>query len=400
MNIEQRLAEIESRMKEIQKNDLPAAETLERIGELRDEYNRLSEERGTLADARDIQSARPTRMPIGNLNPINTYIAESRRAPELEDSLEERRAFMKYVLAGEIPEQREDATTKTTDIGSVIPQTIMNRIVEKLEANGHIFARVTKTNYQGGLSVPTSSVKPTATWVSEGSVAEKQKKTTGNVTFNYYKLQCRVVVTLEVSTTSLKIFEDAVVKNVTDAVLKALETAIISGDGSGKPKGVFAETLAAAQKADISADTISQYATWVEAFSKVPMAYEGKVALIINNSDWKKHLLGMVDSDGQPVARVNFGISGIPERAFMGVEVIVIEDLGLATFDSAATGKPFAGFINLSDYILNSNLQMTVKQYFDENTDEKITKATLIADGKMVDTNGMVFLCKKASAAA
>ena len=398
MNIEQRLAEIESRMEEIQKNDLPAAETLDRIGELRDEYNRLSEERNTLADARDIQSARPTKAPIGNLNPIDTYITESRRAPELEDDLEERQAFMRYVLTGEIPEQRADAVTKTTDIGSVIPQTIMNRIVEKLETNGHIFARVTKTNYQGGLSVPTSSVKPTATWVAEGGVAEKQKKTTGNITFNYYKLQCRVVVTLEVATTSLKIFEDVVVKNVTDAMMKALETAIVSGDGSGKPKGIFTETLTAAQKAEISADTITKYATWVEAFSKVPMAYEGKVALLINNSDWKKYLIGMVDADGQPVARVNYGISGVPERVFMGVEVIPVEDMGLATFDSAATGKPFAGFVNLSDYILNSNLQMTVKRYFDENLDEDVTKATLLADGKMVDTNGLVFLCKKATA--
>lgn len=49
------------------------------------------------------------------------------------DSLEYRNAFMNYVLKGEnIPnELRASAVTKTGDVGSVIPQTVLDKIVEK-----------------------------------------------------------------------------------------------------------------------------------------------------------------------------------------------------------------------------------------------------------------------------
>ena len=47
--------------------------------------------------------------------------------------------------------------------------------------------------------------------------------------------------------------------------------------------------------------------------------------------------------------------------------------------------------------MLNSNLQMAIKRYFDEDTDEKITKATTLADGKLADTQGVILLTKKNS---
>ena len=99
-------------------------------------------------------------------------------------SLEYRNAFMRNVLAGEpIPANllNTDANTKTTDVGHVIHAPVMEKIIEKMEATGMILPLVTRTSYKGGLAIPTSSVKPTATWVAEGSGSTKQNKTTGSV---------------------------------------------------------------------------------------------------------------------------------------------------------------------------------------------------------------------------
>lgn len=76
------------------------------------------------------------------------------------------KAFMKYVCRGEaLPkEYRADAVSKSTDVGAVIPTTVLNQIVEKLESTGMILALVTRTAYKGGVSIPVSTVKPTATW--------------------------------------------------------------------------------------------------------------------------------------------------------------------------------------------------------------------------------------------
>ena len=76
------------------------------------------------------------------------------------DTDEYKNAFMNLVLAGKpIPAEltNVDANTKTTDTGAAIPTTTLQKIYEKIEATGMILPRVTRTSYQGGVSVPTSS---------------------------------------------------------------------------------------------------------------------------------------------------------------------------------------------------------------------------------------------------
>ncbi|HAT4306199.1 TPA: phage major capsid protein, partial [Clostridium perfringens] len=55
----------------------------------------------------------------------------------------------------------------------------------------------------------------------------------------------------------------------------------------------------------------------------------------------------------------------------------------------------FGIIVNLKDYMFNSNLQTAIKRYFDEDTDEWITKATALGDGKLSDSQGVILLKKK-----
>jgi HK97 family phage major capsid protein len=57
----------------------------------------------------------------------------------------------------------------------------------------------------------------------------------------------------------------------------------------------------------------------------------------------------------------------------------------------------FAFLFNPKDYVLNTNLQMTIKKYEDNDTDDQITKAIMLVDGKVVDKNSLVTLVKKSS---
>lgn len=123
-------------------------------------------------------------------------------------SMEYRKAFMQYVCRGtKIPaEYRADAVSTTTDVGAVIPTTVLNQIVQKLESTGMILTLVTRTAYKGGVAIPVSTVKPVATWVSEGKGSDKQKHTAtkdGMITFAYHKLRCAVAVSLEVDTMAI-----------------------------------------------------------------------------------------------------------------------------------------------------------------------------------------------------
>lgn len=316
-------------------------------------------------------------------------------------SLEYRDAFMRNVLAGEpIPAKllNTDANTKTTDVGHVIPAPVMEKIIEKMEATGMILPLVTRTSYKGGLAIPTSSVKPTATWVAEGSGSTKQNKTTGSVTFNYYKLRCAVSVSLEVDTVTLAIFETTLINNVVEAMTKALEQAIISGTGGNayQPLGILAETPATGQKVEIAKANKVTYADLVAAEAALPLAYENGAVWFMTKYTFMNCFVGMVDAEGQPIARVTYGIAGKPERTLLGRTVILNDYMdNYAQTPTAAT--TFAFLFNPKDYVLNTNLQMTIKKYEDNDTDDQVTKAIMLVDGKVVDKNSLVTLVKKSS---
>lgn len=315
---------------------------------------------------------------------------------DIRDSIEYRKAFMNYVLTGKpIPQEftNADSNTKTTDIGAVISPTVINRIIEKMEASGMILPLVTKTAYPAGATVPTSSVKPTATWVAEGGSSDKQKKTTGQIDIKGYKLRCAISMTLEASVMSLQIFETVFVNNVAEAMVKAQEKSFIDGSGSGQPKGVLKETVATGQNVDIAADADLDYQTLIDAEAALPLAYENGAVWNMTKKTFMK-FVGMVDTNGQPIARVNHGLSGRPERTLLGRRVVLNEYMtSLGATIEADTVVAF--LFDWSDYMFNTNYAMRVKSYEDDDTEDQITKAVMICDGKAIDVNSLVTVTKK-----
>lgn len=329
---------------------------------------------------------------------MNNEFKSFERNDNIYDSLEYRTAFMNYVLNGEpIPKKfrNEAGPTKTSDIGSVISPTVVNRIVEKMESSGMILPLVTRTTYAAGAVVPTSSVKPVATWVAEGGTSEAQKKTTGQIDIKGYKLRCAISMTLESSVMSLPIFETIFVNNVSEAMTKAIEQAIIDGDGSGKPKGVLEETAPEGQNVEIAAAEEPTYQTLIEAEAALPLAYENGAVWNMTKKTFMK-FEGMTDADGQPIARVNYGLNGAPERILLGRRV-VLNDYMTSLGATLEADTVVAFLFNWSDYMFNTNYGMTVRTYEDNDTEDQITKAVMICDGKVIDPNSLVTVTKKQS---
>ena len=322
--------------------------------------------------------------------------AKSEERDDVYGSMEYRKAYKNYITNGTpFPaELRQAATTTTSDVGAVIPTTIMNTIIQKMRAFGMIYDKVRKTSFKGGVEYPTSAVKPTATWVADGEVSEKQKKTLGKISFSYHKLQCRVAITDIADTVSLEIFEETVAQDVYEAMIVAIEKAILNGTGSGQPKGIFKET--AATTVDVKASELPFYATWAKIYSKLSKSYKARAVWLLPQSDWDINVVGAVDSNGQPIGRVTLGVDGVPSERLLGKNAVLVDDDYIAPSSTATTGSYIGALIDLSAYALNSNLNITMKRYFNDETDEWVTKATMICDGKMVDTNGVVLIKLKA----
>lgn len=315
------------------------------------------------------------------------------------DTPEYKVAFMNYVLKGtQIPQEltNADANTKTSDVGAAIPTTTLQKIYEKIESTGMILPRVTHTSYKGGVTVPTSSAKPTASWVAEGAGSDKQKKALGSITFAYHKLRCAISMSLEVSIVTYPMFESQFVANVAGAIVKAEEQSVVSGSGSGQPKGITKETVVTGQNIDIAAATTAlTYKDLTAAEAALPQAYDAGAVWCMTKKTFFEQIVGMVDSDGQPVARTNYGTNGKPVYSLFGREVVLVGDY-LPSFAASVTADTIFAFIfDFKDYLWNENLGMTFRRYTDNATDDEVTVALALVDGKVVDTNSLVTLTKK-----
>lgn len=406
------LQEIEARLAEINKEITTrgAEMTADELTALENEVTKLTEERTQLLAAPNTQEQRnrilaavAAGQPVANNQAAPTVLRSfpAANAQEADGdkfaSMQYRKAFMDYVVRGTaIPtEYRADAVSKTTDVGAVIPTTVLNQIVQQLESTGMILALVTRTAYKGGVGIPVSAVKPTATWVNEGAGSEKQKKNVnkdGMVTFAYHKLRCAVAVSFEVDNMAMSAFETLIINNIVEAMTKALEQAIISGSGTGQPKGIITETPNAKQAVETAKLT---YADICKVEGALPQAYEAGAVWCMSKSTFMG-FVGMTDEQGQPIARVNYGMAGKPERVLLGRPVVCCDYLN--SFDAASAGDVVAFVFNFKDYALNTNYAMGVKKYEDNETDDMVTKGIMLADGKVVDKNSLVTLKKKASA--
>lgn len=298
--------------------------------------------------------------------------------PEAANDMAYRSAFMEYVLRNTpIPaELRADANTTTGDAASVIPTHLVNQIIEKFDNVGMILPLITKTSYAAGVEIPTSTVKPVATWVNEGAGSDRQKKTTGKITFSYFKLRCEISMSMEVGTMALAAFEAKFVENVAKAMVYAIENAVINGTGSGQPKGILAETAPTGQAVATAALT---YAKVCECEGAVPVEYETGAKWCMNKKTFMQ-FVAMTDDQGQPIARVNYGIGGKPERTILGRDVVISPYV--------ADNKTF--IFDFADYVLNTIYDMGISKKQDWETEDLLTKAVMSVDGKAVDTGSLV----------
>jgi len=346
--------------------------------------------------------------PTGGINPLATYGVPNQAIPaartaEPEDkysTLEYRTAFMKFAKTGEItPELRADAMTTTTDVSAVIPSTILNEVIRKVTEYGQIFNRVRKLNIKGGVTVPILSLKPTATWIGEAATSDKKKVTANtNISFSYYGLECKVSTSLLSDTVTLTGFETTITDLIVEAMVQGMDLAIISGDGNGKALGITVDPrVPAAQVVTIASGDFTAWDAWKKKiFAKMPLKYKAGAAFIMASGTFEGYVDGMVDANGQPIGRINYGITDGAQERFGGKEVILVEDDVVANYDDAAVGAVVAVYCNLKNYGLNTNMQMTMYRYLDHDTNEWIDKAIMIVDGKLIDPNGVVIIKKGA----
>jgi HK97 family phage major capsid protein len=398
------LQEIEQRKAEILDESANAdLETLKLLNEEMDDLNAYAEElRKKESDA--VEKRKQIADKINNdeitTNIIQeevtkTNLVENRKGDvKMEntqfDSVEYRNAFMQFAKTGNMSEEFR-AVAMTSANSAVIPVTILNQIVEKLESYGNILPLVTKMNYPAGVAIPTSELASPAIWTTETDMSTNgvavEGKVTGSVTFAAYPLVKAIGLSFLARVQTLSAFEAAIANNVSAAMAKAMESAIINGTGSGQPKGILKET--AAKTVELS-KTLA-YEDIIKIKKAIPSAYRTGAVIVMNEATFYS-FLAIVDKQGQPVARMNQGLNGEPNFEIFGTRVIVTDFM--KDYDSAGKGETVAFVVQMDKYVMNTAYDIDLVTYIDNATRNKVYQSVAAVDGKLVDKNGLVFINK------
>lgn len=333
-------------------------------------------------------------------------------------TMEYRQAFMAYVQNGTPSDllRRAAAEQISTDLGILLPSTIVQSIITGVQGvYGQLYSRVKKTNVKGGVQYPIGAFTATMYWDGtagtdkEHGVSEKQKAggITAYIQFTYHIGEIRIAQSLLQTVLTVDAFEQEIVKSLVEAYVKAMHDAILNGDGVKQPEGILTEAkkgasgrIPTAHVIEFTADEMADWKSWQKKlFAKIPLGMRKlRPEFVMTADTWESNIMTLEDTNGRPVYRETYNPeTGDEVCKFKGREVVLIEEGGIVSFDSAAAGDYFGMmWVPEKAYCINSNMQFGYKKYFDEDTNQTVTKALVITDGKVLEGEYIWLFKKKA----
>ena len=340
----------------------------------------------------------PANATRGGFNPLASFSTAKRSTENPLDSMEYRQAFMRYVQTGEW-NYRADETLLTSDVGKIIPNTIMNEFIKEIKVYGQLYNRVRKLNVKGGVEFPIEELVPTITWISETTVSDTQKapEIKTSISFNYHIVEARISQSLLSQVVSLSYLESEIAKLLAEAFIKEFDRVIMKGSGTGQPLGILNDTRVPVANAITFAD--ADMKDWTKfrknLFAKIPLAYRAEGIFLMSAGTWESNIMTLKDANDRPLYNETYNpTTGQLECRFAGREVILVEPDILADYDTGATGDVWGVYIRPHDYAINTQMQIGFKRWFDDDKNRWVNKGLCIMDGKLIDANG-VYILKK-----
>mgnify|MGYP004448403901 FL=1 len=147
-----------------------------------------------------------------------------------------------------------------------------------------------------------------------------------------------------------------------------------------------------------TAAEMADWTTWQKKlFAKIPLSMRGlRPKFVMTPGTFEANIMTLKDNNNRPVYQQTYNpVTGAETATFAGKLVTFVEDDILKNFDDAANNEYFGMYwVGSKAYAINSNLQFSVVDYFDQETNQYVKKAVFINDGKILDPK-YIYLLKK-----
>lgn len=354
-----------------------------------------------------------------SFNPVAKFAKEEVRENEDKTAtMEYRTAFMNYATKGIMSdvlksEKRDNDRGMATDLGVLIPSTVIQQIITGVEkVYGQLYSRVKKTNLKGGVKYPIGNFSATFHRITETTKSDRQNagEITGSVDFTYKIGEIRIAKTLLQEVLSVPVFEAELAKTIVEAYVKAMDIEIMTGNPTlNQFEGIITEMnkgvssrIPATNIIEFTEDDMADWESWQKKlFAVIPLSMRRlRPEFVMTANTYEANIKTLKDNNNRPVYNETFNpVDGAETATFKGREVVFVEDDIVKNFDDAEDGDVFGMYwIPSMAYGINTNLEFYIRRYFDEEANEYVDKAIVINDGKILDAKYLYILKKKVEA--
>lgn len=291
-----------------------------------------------------------------------------------------------------------------------IPVSVSDQIVKVRKEYGLIHPKVNESHVPGGLVVPISDLTVDYHWINDKQVSPYQYDgAPETISFTWHELEARFARTMLADALMRDDFKSALADALAEGYGKAMDEAILNGNGTTQPLGLLKDPRFIDQTAsagtgkalvvEASADDLSDWAWWTKLLfnPNFNRLYRGDGEWLIGDSTFGTYLQTLKDEVNRPLVQLNLS-SGDNLPSIRGNAITTLPVSLLPDFDLASTGDVVAIFGNFKNYTLNfqSGMPLSTVSWTDHETNTNKTKVLTAVDGKLVDNNGWVVITKKA----
>ena len=307
-------------------------------------YDELLKKAKGYKDAIDLQSgleglknemAQPTSKPVDKADPEKQ---QDKKVGRFSDSY--KKVFEDYIRGVSSNKEIRNALQEGTNSegGYLVPEEFENRVIDKLKELNVIrrYAHVIRTSSKHAIPVEASA--GVATWITEEGQYQGTDPSFGQVTLDAFKVGQMIKVSEELLEDTQFDLAGYLADQLASAIAAAEEEAFCTGNGTGKPTGIFTSatgtpgvTTAAADK--ITADEI------IDLIYSLKAPYRRNARFFLNDSTIKavrklkdgngNYLWQPAMTEGQPDRLAGFPVESTQAPSIAaGALVIAFGDLG------------------------------------------------------------------------
>jgi len=150
-----------------------------------------------------------------------------------------RSAWLKKVRGIELNEAEKRAYSNASGYGAeAIPTQVSSEIISKVTEKAPLLGKIKLLHVKGNVRFTVESNSDNAAVHTENQSASSAADTTTSVLLSGYEILKIVEISGALHTMSMESFESWIIDALSDKIATKIEREIISGTGSGEPKGV------------------------------------------------------------------------------------------------------------------------------------------------------------------